>query len=222
MAVHAAGLRRGAHDDSVSERTGTAKYEMYDSEATDFDAFFSEVIAPYGSIHDYAEAHYGGRSGELVGIEFGGPARKLFGELNRDRAFRRTAGFVLNDLRSNEEREADLKKGHDVVEADVFFKKGADGLSWHSVEEWTRKNGKPDIIVERMVQGIDLLRSADLYVAVIKRWLSQLSAGGTLFAEISHKMPVEERRKIAGVLQDLEVDEVAFNTDLTALLIRNL
>ena len=210
-------LRAGAEGDSVSEREGTSNYDTYDSEPESFDAFFDEVIAPYDGIRDYAEVEYGSRKGELVAAEFGGPARKLFGELNRGHMFRRTAGFVLNDLRNDAERDADSKNGHDVVEADVFFKYGADGLSWHAVEEWTSKNGKPDIIFERMIQGVQLLRRADLYVAIVKRWLSQLSEGGTLFAEISSMMPLEERQKIPALLQELDAEEIAFNRDITCV-----
>lgn len=220
IVVHAAVLRQGARDDAAAERVGKSTYEIYDSPAQDFDEFFGEVLAPYATIRDYAEAHYGARKGELVAAEFGGSARKLFGDLNQDGSFRHTVGFVLHDSRSKQERLVDLQRGHDVVEADVFFKDGARGISWHTVEEWTQDNGKPNIIIERMVQGIDLLRSADLYVAVVKRWLSQLAPGGTLLAEISHKMPLDERKRLPTLLEDLEVDEVIFNPELTNILVR--
>ncbi len=222
MATHARILRGGAEGDAASERAGTDRYEFYDSDGESFDKFFADVLIPYGSIRDYLEAHYSAKRGEAVGIEFGGSARKLFRELNRDALFHKTVGFVLNDKRTEAERLEDSGRHHDIVEADVFFNDGAEGLSWRTVEAWVRDNGKPDIIIERMVQGIDLVRKADLYVAIVKRWLSQLSEGGTLLAEIPKLMPREEREKVSMLLQDLDVQEVVFNRDLTSMLIRTL
>lgn len=220
LSTHARILREGGSGDSVSERSGDTLYDFYDSDAESFDTFFSEVLAPYATIQDYAEAYYGVKRGEALAAEFGGPARALFRELNKDNFYQKTVGFVLNDLRTDSEKVEDESHSHEVVEADVFLKKGADGLSWHAVEEWTKRNGKPDIGIERMVQGVDLIRRADFFVAIVKRWISQLSEGGTLLVEIPRKMPKEERAKIATLLEELDTEEVAFSTDDTALLIR--
>jgi len=73
-----------------------------------------------------------------------------------------------------------------------------------------------------MVQGVDLIRRADLYVAIVKRWLSQLAERGTLLAEIPLMMPLEERNKVAQLLQDdsLQSEEVVFSKDKTRFLFR--
>lgn len=213
-------LRSGAEGDGTAEREGVPIYQIYDSEAKEFDSFFGEVLAQHGTIRNYVEAHYDSRKGDLVAAEFGGPARRLCAELNRDGMFKRTAGFVLFDQRDPEQRSEDAQRRHDVVEADVFFKDGAGGLSWRSVEEWVRDNGKPDIIIERMVQGIDLVRQADLFMAIVKRWLSQLAGHGTLLAEIPKKMPREEREKVVQAIRDLETSEAVFNPEMTSVLIR--
>lgn len=213
-------LRHGATGDSVSERGSDIPYDFYDSNAESFDTFFSEVLAPYATIQDYAESYYGDKQGEALAVEFGGPARKLFGELNKENFYRRTAGFVLNDLRTDSEKSDDETRHHDVVEADVFFKQGADGLSWHAVEEWTSRNGKPHLAIQRMVQGVDLIRRADLFAAIVKRWLSELADGGTLFAEIPRMMPREERDKLPTLFEELDAEEVVFGSDITMVSIR--
>lgn len=222
LSTHARIVRYGAEGDAAAERSGAEIYDFYDSPAESFDAFFSEVLAPYASIRDYMEAYYGRDEGTLRGVELGGPGRALFAELNRGRVFKRTAGFVLHDGRSGDERAADQAQGHDVVEADVFFRQGADGLSWNTVEKWVDANGKPDLVIERMVQGVDQIRRADLYVAIVKRWLSRLSEDGTLLAEVPRAMPMEERRKVFELLSDdsFDMEEAVPNADLTALLLR--
>jgi hypothetical protein len=215
-------MRHGAHDDSVAEREGIDFYAYYDSPLASFDRHFEGVLAPYGGIKHYAEEMYEAKRGEAIAVEFGGTARKLFGELNRDGMFKRTAGFVLNDIRSDAERAEDSARNHDVIEADAFFKNGADGLSWHTIEEWTQKNGKPDLIIERMVQGMQLVRRAEIFVALTKRWLSQLEEGGTLLAEIPLLMEREERTKIPALLEALSdhVSEIDYNKEMTAVLMR--
>lgn len=215
-------IRQGSGDDLLSELKGKDRYDYYDSSAEDFNEFFSEVIAPYTSIREYVEAHYGTKEKTLVGIEYGGPARKLFSEIGARGSLKRSAGFVLLDRRTDEDKIRDIAERHDVVEADVFFRKGAHGLSWNTVEEWVAQNGRPHLAIERMVQGVDLIRRADLFVPIAKRWLSQLAPQGTLIGEIPHMMPLEERRRVAILLQDdaLDAEEVIFNNDLTAFLIR--
>jgi hypothetical protein len=215
-------MRHGAHSDSVAERKGTNFYEFYDSPLESFDAHFEGVLAPYGGIRHYAESLYGAKTGDAIAVEFGGSARALFADLNQDGMFKRTAGFALNDLRSDAERAEDEQRHHDVVEADVFFKKGADSLSWHTVDDWTKKYGKPDLIIERMVQGMHMVRRAELFVALTKRWLSQLEEGGTLLAEIPTQMDEEERKKIPVLLEALNdhVSEIDYNKEITAVLIR--
>jgi hypothetical protein len=215
-------MRRAAHEETMVERDGIDHYDHYDSPLESFDRHFSGVLAPYSGIRHYAEDIYGAKRGEAVAVEFGGPARALFANLNQDGMFKQTAGFVLNDLRSGEERMEDAQRHHDVVEADVFFKKGAHGLSWHTIDEWTKMHGKPDLIIERMVQGMHMVRRAELFVALAKRWLSQLEEGGTLLAEIPVLMDQEERNKIPALLDALSdrVSEIDYNKEMTAVLIR--
>ncbi|OGG53100.1 hypothetical protein A3C20_02880 [Candidatus Kaiserbacteria bacterium RIFCSPHIGHO2_02_FULL_55_25] len=222
MSTHARVMLRGAEDDTFAERERADHYAYYDSSEQNFDAFFAEVLLPYKSIREYTEAHYGEKKGKMVAVEFGGPARKLFAGMTDHGLLGRSAGFVLHDARSDDEKARDSERHHSVIEADVFFKKGVAGLSWRTVEEWVRRNGKPDIAIERMVQGVDLIRRADLYVAIVKRWLSQLAERGTLLAEIPRMMPLEERKKVAQLLQDdsLQGEEVVFSKDKTRFLFR--
>jgi hypothetical protein len=206
----------------LAEQKGKDLYDFYDSTAENFDEFFSEVLAPHSSIREYVEAHYGTEKESLVGVEYGGPARKLFSAIGASGSLKRSAGFVLHDQRTHEDRANDTEGRHDVVEADVFFRKGVHGLSWNTVEQWVGENGKPDIAIQRMVQGVDLIRRGDLYAAIAKRWLSQVAPGGTLLAEIPRMMPMEERQKVAELLHDdaLDAEEVVFSNDLTAFLVR--
>jgi hypothetical protein len=221
MEVDAHIVREGAIGDAARERTGDLSfYDTYDSPAQSFDDYFAEVLTPYRTLREYVEAHYGSNKGEGTAVEFGGPGRKLFADLNDKKLFRRTAGFVLHDPRNNLERQMDVARGHDVIEADVFFDEGAAGLSWRTVEEWIRKNGRPLFTVERMVQGIDLVRRADLYMHFTQQWLSQLPESGTLLAEISKKMPFEERKKVVTAVRALDIHKANFREDMAGMLIR--
>lgn len=222
LATFARTVRSGAESDKSAEKDGVPLYDFYDSDAESFDEFFSEVIAPYPSIQRYIESRYGVDAESLVGIELGGPARKLFGEIGAHGIFRRTAGFVLHDGRTSQDAQRDAENRHDIVEADVFFRQGAEGLSWREVEDWTAQHGKADIAIQRMVQGVDLIRDARLYFMITKRWMTLLSPGGTLLAEVPHRMPYSERQDVMNMLEDIEHSELACNTDMTAVRIVNI
>lgn len=217
LATFARIVKSGAESDRGSEQDGLHLYDFYDSDAESFDEFFSEVIAPYPSIQKYVESRYGIESESLVGIELGGPARKLFSEIGAQGNFRRTAGFVLHDGRNPKEARTDAENRHDVVEADVFFRQGVGDLSWRDVEEWTSQYGKADIAIQRMVQGVDLIREPKLYDMIVKRWMTQLAPGGTLLTEVPHRMSYEDRQLLMGILEGIEHSEIACNTDMTAV-----
>ena len=73
-----------------------------------------------------------------------------------------------------------------------------------------------------MVQGMQLVRRAELFVALTKRWLSQLEEGGTLLAEIPMLMDKGERGRIEEHLNAIDdyVSEIAYSPEMTAVLIR--
>lgn len=194
-------IRSGAEGDAASERKGLMFYDHWDSDARNFDAFFQDVLIPFKTIKEYMEATYEKKKGQLIGAELGGPARKLFQGLNEDHLFDHTVGFVLHDHRNSDERDVDTARYHDVIEADVFFKDGADGLSWRTVEEWVSKHGKPDLVVERMVQGIDLIRRADIFAAIVSRWHSVLAEGGTMLLEVPKPMSADQLAELQRALE---------------------
>jgi hypothetical protein len=172
----------GAYGDYRSERRETDQYCKYDSDAADFDLDFTHLLGSCKSIEEYVRIHYI-KNGPIVAIELGGPARKLFGKMDRT-LFSRTAGFTLLDKRSDFEKNADEEICHDVITADVFYKSLLPDHSWSSVEEWVKENGQPMVIIERMVQGIDLIRSVELFMMIVSRWYSLLAPGGVIFLEL--------------------------------------
>jgi len=194
-------VRRGAEGDAHAEREGVGFYDHWDSDIANFDAFFAGVLKPFKSIGEYVASNYEKRKGQLIGVEFGGPARKLFQDLNVENIFSHSAGFVLRDHRSEAEKHQDIERHHEVVESDVFFKDGAHELSWRSVEKWFSEHGRPDLIIERMVQGIDLIRRPDLFAAIVSRWHAVLSDDGTMLVEVPKVFTAGQLAKLQQIFE---------------------
>lgn len=193
-------IRGGAEGDLRSERERSERYEFSDSDTASFDTAFGKVIAPHASIEAYMASEHKESGEGMIAIELGGSARALFRGMRASK-FARTGGFTLLDRRTEEEKSEDAARSHDVIEADVFFNEGAGGRSWKDVEHWIHEHGKPVLIIERMVQGIDLIRRADLFADIVARWYSLIERGGTMLIEIPRPLTPDQIKELEGILR---------------------
>lgn len=163
------------------ERLG---WMFYDSPLEEYDIQFRKTLPEnISSLAEYVKEIYKEKKGRLIGIELGGPGKKLFTGLAPE-YFSKTAGFTLHNKLEGKKKDTSDEQ-HQVIEADVFSRrKDGDVLDgYQKIEKWIKENGKADIIIEKMVAPIDAL-SAEYLLLVIKRWYKLLNQGGTLFLEL--------------------------------------
>lgn len=164
-----------------SEIRGENPYPIYDSPLSFFNEDMKSVLPEdCTNITTYLEKKYPEKKGELIGIELGGPGCRLFKDL--EPLFKKTAGFTLHNDPSLEPG-----KNHDVVEADVFYKRTLNKTEeeidgYQAVDKWTKLNGKADFLIERMVGGISSI-NIDSFLLIVKRWYKLLSENGTAFIQ---------------------------------------
>lgn len=165
----------------ASRENPTLGWDYYDSPTTNYEATFREVFpAKVESFSQYLHQYYGYKIGQLIGVEIGGPAIKLFSGLNRESTFKHTAGFTLNAPKNT----SDHPGNHEVVEADVFNTRRSEEKikGYQNIRKWVDKNGRVDILIERMVRGIQ--KPDNIVIQALKRWYQLLSEDGTAFAEL--------------------------------------
>jgi hypothetical protein len=187
-------ILRKATDDSLKLEKNSSNaldlaeknaFEYYDSRLHSYEADFQDLIAPHSSLLDFISDKYNKKLGDLVAIELGGPGVNLFSDLDPDgKVFRKTAGFTLFKLPEH----FDLENNHEVVEADVLQRRGGNKLSFSMVEDWVKQNGKPDLIIERMVGPLHMIKSYKVFLQILDRWYKLLKDGGTMFIEIPKGM----------------------------------
>lgn len=168
-------------DSDDDERLG---WMLYDSPIEIYDENFKEVLPEnIEDLNSYIKSIYRQKKGKLIGIELGGPGKKLFANLAPE-YFAKTAGFTLH--KKSEDKENESKNGqHQIIEADVFSRRKKDDIlpGYQNIEKWVKENGKADIIIEKMVAPIDS-PTAEHLLLIIKRWYKLLNQGGTLFLEM--------------------------------------
>ena len=174
------------HQEIICDLDGKKRlgWRFYDSPIEDYDINFKGVL-PKGieNLDEYVKETYPDKKEHLIGIEIGGPGKRLFAKLAPD-YFSKTVGFTLHDKFQDKANRSDSEK-HQVVEADVFSrrKEGETIPGYQDIEKWIRDNGKADVIIEKMVAPIDAPYS-DHLLLIIKRWYKLLNNGGTFFMEL--------------------------------------
>lgn len=205
---------------------GTEYWDVYDSSCKEFERNFKEVL-PAGGFQEFIDTHYGNKKGSLIAMELGGPASKLF-EGFEPNIFKETVGVSLNDLRTDKQKASDEKRHHNVLEADVFsIRPNLKGYGtyparqWATVKKWTEEHGRPDIIIERMLGGIDMVRRKKIFLAILNRWYKLLAPEGTIFFEAPknhHKtIPISEYKKELERIRACPYLEFKSNTDTDPL-----
>ena len=168
---------------ALEEGNDSMGWKYYDSPVEKFDDRFNEVL-PGGllSLSEYIEEFYTNRKGELIGMELGGPGINLFEGLSPD-YFKKTVGVTL----VVPEKSNTVSEKHTILKADVFHKahdrdSGLPGFQ--EVENFTKKNGKADILIENMIGG-NVGDNPDLFIMYLLRWYKLLNEEGTMFISSS-------------------------------------
>lgn len=206
-------------DERELENTPSGFWGVYDSDFCDFWSTFRAVCVgekegeQYNNLSDYLRLYYAGRN-DLVGMEIGGPGRKLFksmlnelnDELDSKLEFRSTVGVTLNDLRSDKETSEDQERNHYILPADVFLhgyteKDGNKMPGLEDIKAWTEEHGKADLIIERMIAGISDFspklgaKDIDLHILFrsVLKWYELLNEEGTMFLELPFDASTKEK-----------------------------
>lgn len=143
-----------------------------------FHEAFKSTLPEGTNLKGYVERVLGSRKGKAIGIEFGGLGSRLFNGFSKG-FFERSLGVALFDSRSSLQQVDDAESKHRVITGDLVVDKTS-----KSVDRWLRGE-KTDLIVERMVGGLDevphdpylLRQQANLYYRL-------LSDGGLMFVQI--------------------------------------
>lgn len=173
---------------NMGEESQSMGWDYYDSSLQNYEASFEDVF-PEGvkSFQEYIDRYYANKKGDLVGIEIGGPAIKLFNGLNEDGVFRKTAGFTLHTP-----KEAEVRLPHQIIEADVFNKRNPNDKlpGYQTLEKWIKENGKADMLIERMVGGIG--KDDNVLLSALRRWYTLLNEEGSAFIELPTRFSSQE------------------------------
>lgn len=169
-------------------RKDGAYWDVYDSPLAEYDRSFKDVLEGK-TFQQFIETHYTDKQGNLVGMELGGPGHNLFQGF-KEGLFRETVGVTLNDIRKESDKKEDVTRNHQVIEADVFLRKpqmkGYEQFpvrQFRTIEDWVKQHGNPDIIIERMLGGLDMIRRKEIFLSILDRWYTLLSDEGTIFFE---------------------------------------
>lgn len=146
-----------------------------------FGAYFWPVLDGCPSLKIYLRKRLAHKSGQAIGIEFGGPASSLFASCVP--LFKRSLGIVLFDLRKRSDNTGlsiveDNRINHRIIEGDML----QDG-TFEKVTEWL--NGeKADFIIERLSGPIGVLSHNPFYLGQkIEQVYQILEEGGVILAQ---------------------------------------
>jgi hypothetical protein len=128
------------------------------------------------NLKQYIEKVLENRRGKALGIEFGGPGRRLFSGFTPG-FFAKTAGVALNDMQKTKYLTQD--KTHQIIEGD-FFTTG----TRNEVRQYFQGE-KVDLIIERMAGGLNYLpKDPRLVFYQFAWWYNILREGGLMFVEL--------------------------------------
>lgn len=196
----------------TEERKGDSKgWGRYDSFPSEYDWFFAEVLEGK-AIKDYVHGVFKDRLGDLVGMELGGPGRKLFKGFSEGE-FKKTVGVELVDSRTDEQVKEDTTLRHEVIKGNAFFRRIDSKTpkenvfyppSWTDIEKWAKENNGVDVLIERMVGPLGpFSNEPEIFLTVLKRWYSLLSDEGFMLVELpfmTEEDSLNKLRKISEVI----------------------
>ncbi len=117
--------------------------------------------------------------GDVIGIEYGGPASKLFSGFQKG-TFTRTLGLTLVDVRSSRQKRKDKERNHEIIPGDMTTPEVQ-----AKIAEWLGGE-KPSLIIERMKRGLSLLpKNAEYHANLMAGWYGMLREGGLMYIQAS-------------------------------------
>lgn len=193
----------------IEGRDSATNWEIYNSSLREYGGDFSQVIpsredeAPYApspfswdhadretseqreqraiDFKNYLLEVLGDRVGKAVGIDFGGPGRRLFSDL--EGVFAKSAGVLLHDHPTS----SPTPPNHAIFEGDML------SLDMHKkVNQWLGED-KADVIFERVKGGKFGVQPFRLNILTLSRWYSILNENGVMFFEIPYLPGVKSR-----------------------------
>lgn len=185
-------IREGIEVGSIPQ-----SWEIKDSSLDDlgdknsYEETFRKVVPPgFKNLRSYVETVLADRRGHAVGIDLGGPGRRVFSRRNWFRGFRRgfferSLGLTLVDHRSEIEKLEDTMVGHDILEGNLLNPE-----SGKIIERWL-SGRKADVIFERLAGGLAYEGTpADPYLILdrVQSWYSMLAPNGLMFLQVPEVM----------------------------------
>lgn len=149
-----------------------------------YDSDFRNVLPKGENVKDYIESALVDKKGNAVLLELGGTGSRLAGGFTPG-VFKKSLGINLIDVRDRVDptlREADKKRNHSVLEGDLMSDE-----TYEKTQEWLGEGGKVDVIIERMVGGLENLPFEPFIIANrANQWYEMLSDNGMIFAEVPY------------------------------------
>lgn len=147
-------------------------------------AFLKIIPTAEKSIKSYVEDVLKEKSGEAIGIEFGGIGTTAFSEFTSG-FFKKSLAITLVDHRrkslfkQSTTKNLEQRINHTVIKADIL-----DDETYDIINEKI-DSSKVDLIIERMARGLDFI-PPEPYLAMktLQRWYDMLAEGGLMFVQI--------------------------------------
>ncbi|TSC87171.1 MAG: hypothetical protein G01um10148_276 [Parcubacteria group bacterium Gr01-1014_8] len=148
-----------------------------------FDETFKRVLPVETLPHErnlrrYIERTFEHKKGGVIGIEFGGPASRLFAGFTPG-FFKKSLGVSIRDYRKEEVRQSDAKRHHAVITGNMLWEETEE-----RVDEWLGGE-KVDVGFQRLLDGFEFIPIEPYTLgAWIQRRYRQLSDVGLLVLQV--------------------------------------
>ncbi len=173
----------------TTKRDRSNRYGIVDARlnrsVTGFERTFRRVCKGE-RMKNYIETVLEKMRGEAIGIEFGGLAINLFNDFDKG-LFKQTIGISLSDYRTG---DGQLKNGgQKMVHTDgrqhnIIIGNLLDDSIYKKINKII-KGKKADLIIERMIAGLNNIPNNFLVVmTILQRWYNMLNEGGLLLVQV--------------------------------------
>ncbi|MGB9609100.1 MAG: hypothetical protein ACPL3E_01855 [Minisyncoccia bacterium] len=131
----------------------------------------------FKNLKDYLEKEYKKKKGKIIGIELGGPARRLFSDFSPG-FIQKSFGVTLFDKRTEKEKKEDESRNHYVLTFDIF-----DEDFYEEIKKYIGDRGF-DLMFERMEGGwVGFPEEREVFEFFIFRWYELLASNGMAFIQ---------------------------------------
>ncbi|MEI6498523.1 MAG: hypothetical protein WCO23_01025 [bacterium] len=149
----------------------------------------------------YIETLLEDRAGQALGVEFGGPARRLFDGFTPE-FFAKSAGVTLTDPEYFQTYESQRGEKHRVIEGDMFSQS-----TMQEVYKWF-DNQQIDLIITRLIGGTEYLPTPNITIPHLKRCYRLLKNGGVILTDLPDEFSSDNiwKKKFIDWLEMVRVD----------------